>query len=38
MLAEFYGREAQMTSRTILPPTLGSIVSPSVLLAIARHG
>ena len=37
MLAEFYGREAQVTSCTILLSTLGSIVSLSVLLAIARH-
>lgn len=37
MLAEFYGREAHVTSRTILLSTLGSIVSLSVLLAIARH-
>ncbi|XHO61815.1 hypothetical protein BCC0191_004936 [Burkholderia ambifaria] len=35
MLAEFYGREAHVTSRTILLSTLGSIVSLSVLLAIA---
>lgn len=37
MLAEFYGREAQVTSRTILLSTIGSIVSLSVLLAFARH-
>ncbi len=37
MLAEFYGREAHVTSRTILLSTLGSILSLSVLLASARH-
>lgn len=37
MLADSYGREAQVTSRAILLSTLGSIVSRSVLLAIARH-
>ncbi len=35
MLTEFYGREAHVTSRTILLSTLGAIVSLSVLLAIA---
>ncbi|MBY4830924.1 AEC family transporter [Burkholderia dolosa] len=37
MLADSYGREAQVTSRAILLSTLGSIVSRSVLLAIAPH-
>jgi predicted permease len=37
MLADSYGREAQVTWRAILLSTLGSIVSRSVLLAIAPH-
>jgi hypothetical protein len=32
MLAEFYGREARITSQTILLSTLGSLVSLSLLL------
>lgn len=38
MLAEYYRREAQITSRTILLSTLGSLVSLSVLLYYMRHG
>lgn len=37
MLAEFYGREASITSRTILLSTLGSLVSLSILLVYVRH-
>jgi hypothetical protein len=36
MLAEFYQREAHITSRTILLSTLGSLVSLSLLLFIYR--
>jgi malonate transporter len=37
MLAEFYGREASVTSRTILLSTLGSLVSLSILLVYVRR-
>lgn len=36
-LAEFHEREAHVTSRAILLSTLGAVVSPPVLFAIARH-
>jgi malonate transporter len=36
MLAEFYRREAHVTSRTILLSTLGSLVSLTVLLMVIR--
>lgn len=38
MLAEFYRREAHITSRTILLSTLGSLITLSVLLVYFRHG
>jgi malonate transporter len=38
MLAEFYRREAHITSRTILLSTLGSLVTLSLLLLFMRHG
>ncbi|TAL93625.1 MAG: AEC family transporter [Paraburkholderia sp.] len=38
MLAEFYRREAHITSRTILLSTLGSLVTLSFLLVYFRHG
>jgi hypothetical protein len=38
MLAEFYRREAHITSRTILLSTLGSLVTLSLLLVSIRHG
>ena len=38
MLAEFYRREAHITSRTILLSTLGSLVTLSLLLLYMRHG
>mgnify|MGYP001550833602 CR=1 FL=1 len=38
MLAEFYRREAHITSRTILLSTLGSLVTLSFLLVHFRHG
>ena len=38
MLAEFYRREAHITSRTILLSTLGSLVTLSLLLFYMRHG
>ncbi|SEB00599.1 AEC family transporter [Paraburkholderia sartisoli] len=38
MLAEFYRREAHITSRTILLSTLGSLVTLSLLLVYFRHG
>jgi malonate transporter len=38
MLAEFYRREAHITSRTILLSTLGSLVTLSLLLLYIRHG
>ena len=38
MLAEFYKREAEITSRTILLSTLGSLVTLSLLLIFVRHG
>jgi malonate transporter len=37
MLAEFYRREAHITSRTILLSTLGSLVTLSLLLLFMRH-
>jgi malonate transporter and related proteins len=37
MLAEFYQREAHITSRTILLSTLGSVVSLSLLLFYIPH-
>ena len=37
MLAEFYQREAHITSRTILLSTLGSLVSLSLLLLYMPH-
>jgi predicted permease len=37
MLAEFYEREAHITSRTILLSTVGSVVTLSVLLAVMGH-
>ncbi|MDE1180182.1 AEC family transporter [Paraburkholderia sp.] len=38
MLAEFYRREAHITSRTILLSTLGSLVTLSLFLLYVRHG
>jgi malonate transporter and related proteins len=38
MLAEFYGREAHITSRTILLSTMGSLVTLSLLLLYMRDG
>ncbi|MFP3248974.1 MAG: AEC family transporter, partial [Paraburkholderia sp.] len=38
MLAEFYRREAHITSRTILLSTLGSLVTLSLLLMVTRQG
>ncbi|MDR5816012.1 MULTISPECIES: AEC family transporter [unclassified Caballeronia] len=38
MLAEFYRREAQVTSRTILFTTLASLVTLSVILVYVRSG
>ncbi|HEY1998270.1 AEC family transporter [Paraburkholderia sp.] len=38
MLAEFYRREAHITSRTILLSTLGSLVTLSLLLLYRGHG
>jgi malonate transporter len=38
MLAEFYRREAHITSRTILLSTVGSLVTLSLLLLFMRHG
>jgi len=38
MLAEFYKREPEITSRTILLSTLGSLVTLSLLLIFVRHG
>jgi predicted permease len=38
MLAEFYRREAHITSRTILLSTLGSLVTLSLLLLYMPHG
>lgn len=38
MLAEFYGREAVVTAKTILFSTLGSVVTLSALLMITGHG
>jgi predicted permease len=37
MLAEFYRREAHITSRTILLSTVGSVVTLSVLLVLMGH-
>ncbi|WP_118181446.1 AEC family transporter [Paraburkholderia phosphatilytica] len=37
MLAEFYRREADVTSRTILLSTIGSLVTLSALLLFVRH-
>jgi malonate transporter and related proteins len=37
MLAEYYRREAHITSRTILLSTLGSLVSLSFLLYYIPH-
>jgi malonate transporter len=37
MLAEFYQREAYITSRTILLSTLGSLLSLSLLLLYMPH-
>jgi malonate transporter len=37
MLAEFYQREANMTSRVILASTVVSVVTLSAYLAIANH-
>jgi predicted permease len=37
MLAEFYEREAHITSRTILLSTVGSIVTLSLLLLLMGH-
>jgi predicted permease len=37
MLAEFYGRDASVTSRTILLSTVGSLVSLSILLMSVGH-
>jgi len=37
MLAEFYEREAHITSRTILLSTVGSVVTLSLLLALMGH-
>ncbi|RFU48483.1 AEC family transporter [Paraburkholderia sp. DHOC27] len=38
MLAEYYRREAHITSRTILLSTVGSLVTLSLLLLYTRHG
>jgi malonate transporter len=38
MLAEFYRREAYVTSRTILYSTVGSLVSLTILLIFMPHG
>jgi malonate transporter and related proteins len=38
MLAEFYQREAQVASRTILLSTLGSLISLPFLLMFFKHG
>jgi malonate transporter len=38
MLAEFYRREARITSQTILLSTVGSLVTLSLLLLYMRHG
>lgn len=38
MLAEFYGREAVVTAKTILFSTLGSVITLSALLMITGHG
>jgi malonate transporter and related proteins len=38
MLAEFYRREAHVTSRAILHSTLGSLVTLTVILLHLRHG
>jgi malonate transporter len=38
MLAEYYRREAHVTSRTILLSTVGSLVTLTVLLLHLPHG
>jgi predicted permease len=38
MLAEFYRREAHITSRTILYSTMGSLVTLTILLIFMHHG
>ncbi|WP_296659543.1 AEC family transporter [Paraburkholderia sp.] len=38
MLAEYYRREAHVTSRTILHSTIGSLVTLTLLLLYLRHG
>ena len=37
MLAEFYDREAHITSRTILLSTVGSVLTLSLLLMVMGH-